>query len=97
MASRNQSDATSFAKKILIIESELAKATGVYAATLFTYTEESAAQGNAEKALYADHQAKHEAYFKLAQTGLSGLRRHEGHIEVQPGRHWHWPWPWHRP
>ena len=73
MAGRDASDAASFDKKIQTIESDLAKATEVYAATLLTYTEESAAQGNAEKALYADYQAKRDAYFKLAQTGLKGL------------------------
>ena len=73
MAGRDQADAASFSKKIQTIESDLAKATEVYAATLLTYTEESAAQGNAEKALYADYQAKRDAYFKLAQTGLAGL------------------------
>ena len=73
MAGRDTSDAASFGKKIQTIESELAKATEVYAATLLTYTEESAAQGNAEKALYADYKAKRDAYFKLAETGLAGL------------------------
>ena len=73
MAGRDQTDAAGFAKKIQSIEYELTKATEVYAATLLTYTEESAAQGNAEKALYADYQAKRDAYFKIAQTGLSGL------------------------
>ena len=73
MAGRDASDAASFDKKIQTIESDLAKATEVYAATLLTYTEESAAQGNAEKALYADYQAKRDAYFKHAQTGLKGL------------------------
>ncbi len=73
MAGRDQSDAGSFSRKIQIIESDLAKATEVYAATLLTYTEESAAQGNAEKALYADYQAKRDAYFKLAQSSLAGL------------------------
>ena len=43
MAGRDTSDAASFSKKIQTIESDLAKATEVYAATLLTYTEESAA------------------------------------------------------
>lgn len=72
MAGRDGSDAGSFASKLQAIETELKKATEVYAATLLTYTEESAAQGNAEKALYADYQAKRDAYFKLAQSGLAG-------------------------
>ena len=86
MAGRDQSDATSFTKKIQTIESELTKATEVYAATLITYTEESAAQGNTEKALHADYQAKPDAYFKLAQTGLSGLADAAGARPTSPWR-----------
>ena len=73
MAGRDQSDAASFAKKIQTIESELSKATEIYAATLLTYTEENKAQGDAEKALYADYQAKRDAYFKVGQAGTTGL------------------------
>jgi methyl-accepting chemotaxis protein len=78
MAGRDQSDAASFTKKIQTIESDLAKATEVYAATLLTYTEESAAQGNAEKALYADYQTKRDVYFKIAQAGLAGFTEAAG-------------------
>ncbi|OYU43520.1 MAG: hypothetical protein CFE44_17925 [Burkholderiales bacterium PBB4] len=78
MAGRDTSDAAAFTKKIQAIESELAKATEVYAATLLTYTEESAAQGRAEKALYADYQAKRDAYFKVAQTGVAGYNEAGG-------------------
>ena len=73
MAGRDTSDATSFGKKMQGIDSALGKATEVYAATLLTYTEETAAQGAAEKALYADYQAKRDAYFKLSQASLAGL------------------------
>ena len=55
MAGRDQSDAASFGKRIQTIESDLAKATEVYAATLLTYTEESAAQGNAPDDQHPHH------------------------------------------
>ena len=73
MAGRDTSDAAAFGKKLQNIEAELAKATEVYAATLLTYTEENKVQGDAEKALYADYQAKRDAYFKVGQTGIAGL------------------------
>jgi len=73
MAGRDTSDAAAFAKKLQVIEDSLSKATEIYAATLLTYTEENAAQGDAEKALYADYKTKRDAYFLLAQKGLKGL------------------------
>ena len=73
MAGRDSTDAASFAKKLQGIDAALAKATEIYAATLLTYTEETAAQGNAEKALYADYQAKRDAYFKLSQSSLAAV------------------------
>ncbi len=73
MAGRDSSDATAFGAKLQGIESALAKATEVYAATLLTYNEDNAAQGVAEKALYADYQKKRDVYFKLSQAGLTGL------------------------
>ena len=73
MAARDSADAASFARKLQAIESDLAKATEVYAATLLTYTEENKVQGDAEKALYADYQTKRDAYFKVGQAGLAGL------------------------
>jgi methyl-accepting chemotaxis protein len=73
MAGRDASDTATFAKKLQELESELGKATEVYAATLLTYTEETAELGKREKALYADYQAKRDVYFKLSQAGLKGL------------------------
>mgnify|MGYP000933765596 CR=1 FL=1 len=73
MAGRDASDATTFSSRLKGIESGLAKATEVYAATLLTYTEENAAQGDAEKALYADYRKKRDIYFKVAEAGLSGM------------------------
>ena len=73
MAGRDTSDAASFSKKLQDIDAALGKATEIYAATLLTYTEETAAQGNAEKALYADYQTKRDTYFKLSQSSLSAV------------------------
>jgi methyl-accepting chemotaxis protein len=78
MAGRDKTDASSFSAKLQTLETELSKATEVYAATLLTYTPENAVQGNAEKALYADFQAKRDAYFKLAQSGLTALNAAAG-------------------
>jgi len=78
MAGRDTSDAATFANKLQGVEKELEKATEVYAATLLTYTPENAAQGNAEKALYADYQAKRDQYFKVARSGLAGLTEAAG-------------------
>lgn len=73
MAGRDASDATAFAQTLQNLEMRLSKATDIYAATLLTYSEDDMAQGAAEKALYADYQAKRDAYFKIAQAGLSGV------------------------
>jgi methyl-accepting chemotaxis protein len=73
MAGRDTSAAPAFAKRLQDTETQLGKATEVYAQTLLTYTEETAAQGDAEKALYADYQAKRDLYLKLAQSGLAAL------------------------
>ena len=81
MAGRDHSDAATFGRKLETLESDLTKATEVYAATLLTYTDENAAEGDAEKALYADYQAKRDAYFKLAQTGLAGVANAAGDAE----------------
>ena len=78
MAGRDTSDAAAFGKKLQDIETQLAKATEVYAATLLTYTEENKVQGDAEKALYADYQTKRDAYFKVGQTGIGGLAEATG-------------------
>ena len=72
VAGRDTSDPAAFADKLKTMESSLAKATDIYAATLLTYTDDNKAQGDAEKALYADYQAKRDAYFTLAQAGLAG-------------------------
>ena len=73
MAGRGASDAAEFAKKISANQAGMAKATEIYEATLLTYTAETAAQGNAEKALYADFKAKSDAYHKLVQASLTSL------------------------
>ena len=73
MAGRGSADAAAFGKKLQDIETGLAKATEVYVATLSSYNEENAAQGNAEKALLADYQTKRDAYFKLAKAGVAGV------------------------
>ncbi len=83
MAGRDTSDASAFSSKLQGIESALSKATEVYAATLLTYTEDNAAQGDAEKALYADYQKKRDAYFKVAQSGLAGLAAAAGDADKQ--------------
>jgi methyl-accepting chemotaxis protein len=73
MAGRDQRDNAAFANKLRDDEAALNKATEVYAATLLTYTEDNAAQGDAEKALYADYQRKRDAYFKIARESLAGI------------------------
>ena len=73
MAGRDSSDAASFNTKLQSIETDLTKATDVYAATLLTYTADDP-QAATEKALYADYQTKRDAYFKLTQAGLAGLK-----------------------
>jgi len=83
MAGRDSRDAASFAKKLQELDGSLAKATEVYAATLLTYTEDNAAQGDAEKALYADFQAKRNAYFKIANESLVGIETTGSTEEVQ--------------
>jgi len=73
LAGRDPSDGAAFAAKLQKVETELGKATEIYAATLLTYTEESKLQGDAEKALYADYKAKRDAYFKVAKDALAGV------------------------
>ena len=73
VAGSDKTEPAVFNKKLSDIEAQLDKATQVYAATLLTYTEESAAQGNAEKALYADYQQKRDAYFKIAKSSVTSL------------------------
>jgi methyl-accepting chemotaxis protein-1 (serine sensor receptor) len=73
MAGRDNTDAATFEKKLQDLNAALSKATDVYAATLLTYTEDNAAMGDAEKALYADYRTKRDAYFKIAKEGLSGV------------------------
>ena len=68
---RDTSAAEAFAQRLKSLQAELAKATDIYAATLLTYTEANAAQGDAEKALYADYGAKRDRYFAIAQAGLA--------------------------
>ena len=85
LAGRDHADSASFAAKLQTVETELAKATEVYAATLLTYTEESKVQGDAEKALYASYQAKRDAYFKVAKEALAGIEG-AGSTEEQQGK-----------
>jgi methyl-accepting chemotaxis protein len=73
LSGRDASGAEAFAQRLKTLQDQLAKATEVYAATLLTYTEANAAQGDAEKALYASYQAKRDRYFALAQAGMDGL------------------------
>ena len=73
LAGRGPSDSDAFAARLQTVDAELAKATAIYAATLLTHTEESKLQGDAEKALYADYQAKRDTYFKLAKKALAGV------------------------
>jgi methyl-accepting chemotaxis protein len=84
LAGRDPSDTAAFASKLQTVETELAKATEIYAATLLTYTEESKVQGDAEKALYADYQTKRDAYFKVAKESLAGVET-AGAAEEQQG------------
>ena len=73
LGGRDTSSQQAFIQRLADLQSRLAQATEVYAATLLTYTEENAAQGDAEKALYADYRSKRDRYFALAQSGLDGL------------------------
>ena len=71
-----------FVAKLQAIETGLGKATDIYAATLLTYTADNAAQGDAEKALYADYRKKHDAYLGHARAGLSGAKDAEQSAET---------------
>ncbi|QDL53010.1 methyl-accepting chemotaxis protein [Rhodoferax aquaticus] len=73
LAIQGNLDAMSFQKVTTESSTNLAKATEIYAATLLTYSDETAAQGEAEKALFADYQAKRDAYFKLAKDGSQAV------------------------
>ncbi|RFO97635.1 methyl-accepting chemotaxis protein [Rhodoferax lacus] len=84
LAGRDPSDIPAFAAKLQTVDAELAKATEIYAATLLTYTEENKVQGDAEKALYADYQAKRDTYFKLSKEALAGVDG-AGSTEEQQG------------
>lgn len=70
MAGRDTTEVAAFAARLQRLEADLSKATDIYAATLLTYTEENDAQGKAEKVLYADYQAKRDAYLKVVRQGL---------------------------
>jgi len=73
MSGGGDADPAAFTKRLQELDSKLTKATEVYAATLLTYTAESAAQGDAEKALYATYRQKRDAYFKIAKEGLGNF------------------------
>jgi methyl-accepting chemotaxis protein len=75
VADRDGLSSAEFAQKLKALEQLLSQATEVYAATLLTYTEESAEQGDREKALYADYQRKRDAYFKIAADTLAVIDR----------------------
>ena len=65
-------EAAAFAQGLQALEGKLAKATEVYAATLLTYAAGDP-QADVEKALYADYQAKRDAYLKQARLALERL------------------------
>ncbi len=73
LSGRDTSSAEAFAQRLQTLQAQLAKATEVYAATLLTYTADNAAQGDAEKALYAAYQTRRDRYFELARAGVDGL------------------------
>jgi methyl-accepting chemotaxis protein len=81
MAGRDRSSEAAFADKLKSLGVALDKATEVYAATLLTYTDPNDPQAIAEKALYADYQAKRDAYFQLARLGLEALATNSGDVE----------------
>ncbi|WP_284150466.1 methyl-accepting chemotaxis protein [Curvibacter sp. CHRR-16] len=72
LAVQGSLDAMSFQKKIQELESNLSKATDIYAATLTTSTEDSA-KGASEQALYADYRAKRDAYFAIAKSSTQAV------------------------
>ena len=73
MAGRDATEVAAFAARLQRLEADLSKATDIYAVTLLTYTEDNAAQGNAEKALYADYPSKRDAYLKVVRQGLDAV------------------------
>jgi methyl-accepting chemotaxis protein-1 (serine sensor receptor) len=73
LGGRDASDAAAFGAKLQTVETELGKATEIYAATLLSYNDDNKEQGDAEKALYADYQAKRDAYIKLAKETLAAV------------------------
>ena len=81
VAGRSAEDAAAFSKKMQDNKAELDKATEIYAATLLTYLEGDP-QGTAERALYADYQAKRDAYFKVAEAALAGVEAAGGAEEA---------------
>ncbi len=66
---RDTGDAAAFKAKLNENDGALIKATDVYAATLLSY-QPGDPNADKEKALYADYQAKRDAYFGLAQQAL---------------------------
>ncbi|WP_138513814.1 methyl-accepting chemotaxis protein [Rhodoferax bucti] len=78
---RDLEDAASFAKRVAGLNDALRKATEVYAATLLTY-EAGDPQADAEKALFADYQAKRDAYFKTIDVGLDAVGAAQGAEEM---------------
>ncbi|WP_296510960.1 methyl-accepting chemotaxis protein [Rhodoferax sp.] len=78
---RDLEDATAFAKRMQAVTTSLSKATEVYAATLLTY-EAGDPQADAEKALFADYQAKRDAYFQIVSVGLGVIDSAQGAEEM---------------
>ncbi len=70
LGQRDTSEASAFARKLQANQDQLDKATQVYAATLLTYLPDDP-KGPQEKALYADYQAKRDAFFKVSQAALN--------------------------
>jgi methyl-accepting chemotaxis protein len=78
---RDLEDAAAFKKRLKENGEALTKATEVYAATLLTY-EAGDPQADAEKALFADYQAKRDAYFKVVSVGLDAVEGAGGAEEM---------------
>ncbi|NBW52276.1 MAG: HAMP domain-containing protein, partial [Betaproteobacteria bacterium] len=78
---RDLEDAAAFKKRLKENGEALTKATEVYAATLLTY-EAGDPQADAEKALFADYQAKRDTYFKVVSVGLDAVEGAGGAEEM---------------
>ncbi|MFA9216269.1 MAG: methyl-accepting chemotaxis protein [Sphingomonadaceae bacterium] len=80
MAAPHTTDAAAIEQRLRSIETDLSKATEIYAATLLDYLPDDP-QGPAETALYQDFQRKRDAYFAAARKGLNALKAAAGDVE----------------